>query len=71
MARQRLATVTSEFGSGKRESHDSSPFYERFSPPLISDDENVATPVAIDHLFHGDAREMTDDQVADRSVALV
>ncbi|HEY6628828.1 MAG TPA: site-specific DNA-methyltransferase [Acidimicrobiia bacterium] len=71
MARQRLATVTSEFGSGKRESHDSSPFYERFSPPLISDDENVATPVAIDHLFHGDAREMADDQVADRSVALV
>ncbi len=71
MARQRLATVTSEFGSGKRESHDSSPFYERFSPPVISDDERVETPVAVDRLFHGDAREMSDEQVADRSVALV
>ena len=71
MARQRLATVTSEFGSGKRESHDSTPFYERFNPPVISDDERVETPVAVDRMFHGDAREMTDKQVADRSVALV
>jgi site-specific DNA-methyltransferase (adenine-specific) len=71
MARQRLATVTSEFGSGRRESHDSSPFYERFNPPLISDDEQVETPVILDTLFHGDAREMTDNQVADRSVALL
>ncbi|HEY4584560.1 MAG TPA: site-specific DNA-methyltransferase [Acidimicrobiia bacterium] len=71
MARQRLATVTSEFGSGKRESHDSSPFYERFSPPLISVDERVERPVAVDALFHGDAREMTEAQVADRSVALM
>lgn len=71
MARQRLATVTSEFGSGKRESHDSRPFYERFSPAVVSKDERVEEPVVIDELFHGDAREMTDDQVADRSVALM
>jgi site-specific DNA-methyltransferase (adenine-specific) len=71
MARQRLATVTSEFGSGKRESHDSTPFYERFSPAVVSKDERVERPVTIDELFHGDAREMTDDQVADRSVALM
>jgi DNA modification methylase len=71
MARQRLATVTSEFGSGRRESHDSSPFYERFNPPVISEDEQVVAPVVVDTLFHGDAREMTDDQVADRSVALL
>lgn len=71
MARQRLATATSEFGSSKRESHDSSSFYERFSPPLISRDESVEAPSVIDQLFHGDAREMTDSQVADRSVALM
>ena len=33
MTRRRLATATSQFGSGKRESHDSASFYERFSPP--------------------------------------
>lgn len=69
MARQ--ATVTSDFGSGKRESHDSSPFYDRFSAPVISGDERVAPPVVRDQLFVGDASEMTDEQVADRSVALV
>lgn len=71
MARQRLATATSEFGSGKRESHDSTPFYERFTPPVVSKDERVETPVVVDTLFHADARDMTDGQVADRSVALV
>ena len=71
MARQRLATTTSEFGSSKRESHDSTPFYKRFSPPLISGDEHVETPSVVDQLFHGDAREMTASQVADRSVALI
>ena len=71
MARQRLATVTSEFGSGRREAHDSSAFYERFSPPAISTDERVEKPVVLDALFHDDAREMTSDQVADRSVALI
>ena len=71
MARQRLTTVTSEFGSGKREAHDSSPFYERFASPVISQDERVESPVVVDALFHGDARKMTPDQVADRSVALI
>jgi len=69
MARQ--ATATSVFGSGKRESHDSRPFYERFNPPDISTDEQVERPVAVDAVFHGDARSMSDSQVADRSVALV
>jgi site-specific DNA-methyltransferase (adenine-specific) len=71
MARRRLATATSDFGSGRRESHDASPFYDRFNPPLISPDETIAPPARIDALFHGDAREMTPAQVADRSVALV
>ena len=71
MARQRLTTVTSDFGSSKRESHDSTPFYDRFSPPAISQDERVEPPVVVDRIFLGDAREMTDSQVADRSVALM
>lgn len=71
MSRRRLATATTDFGSGRRESHDSSSFYDRFTPPEISGDESVQPPAAIDTLFHGDAREMTDLQVADNSVALV
>lgn len=71
MTRRRLATVTSEFGSGKRESHDSSAFYNRFGAPRISDESLVAAPAAIDTLFHGDAAAMTDGQVANNSVALV
>jgi site-specific DNA-methyltransferase (adenine-specific) len=31
----------------------------------------VADPVAVDVIFHADAREITDDMVADRSVALM
>ena len=71
MARRRTATATSHFGSGKRESHDSSSFYERFTAPVVSPDERVADPVAVDVIFHADAREITDDMVADRSVALM
>lgn len=71
MTRQRLATSTSDFGSGKRESHDATAFYERFSPPVISPDERVSKPTTVNMLFVADAREMTDAQVADRSVALL
>lgn len=71
MPRRRAATVTYEFGSGKRESHDSTPFYDRFATPAISKDELVQPPVVRDRLFVGDAREIDDDQVADHSVALV
>jgi len=71
MTRRRLATATSDFGSGKRESHDATSFYERFNPPVISGDERVEAPAEVDRLFCGDAREMTNDQVADRSVALL
>jgi len=71
MTRRRLATATSDFGSGKRESHDATSFYDRFTPPIVSGDERVETPVVVDELFCGDARLMSDEQVADRSVALV
>jgi len=71
MTRRRLATATSDFGSGKRESHDSTAFYERFAAPLVSADDQVVRPVLVDRLFCADARTMGDDQVADRSVALL
>ena len=54
---------------GRRESHDSTAFYDRFQPPEISDDDGVAPPKLVDQLIVGDARRMTD--VADNSVALV
>ena len=71
MARQRLATATTDFGSGKRESHDSTSFYDRFAPPVLSGDERVESHATRDEIFHLDAVEMTDSQVADRSVALL
>jgi site-specific DNA-methyltransferase (adenine-specific) len=62
-------TATSSFGVGRREGHDASGFYERFSAPELSSDEVVGTCRAIDELFVGDARHM--HQVEDASVALV
>ncbi|MGH8957729.1 MAG: DNA-methyltransferase [Acidimicrobiia bacterium] len=67
----RRPTATSAFGSGRRESHDSSGFYRRFPLPRISADEEIGQPAVLDRLFVGDARLMSSDQVADRSVALV
>lgn len=65
-------TATSNFGVGKRESHDASGFYERFVPPVISDDADVQPPKALDQIWLGDARDMdTHGDIADGSVALV
>src|SRR3954447_20180127 len=67
---QRRKTTTSNFGVSTRESHDSTPFYERFRAPELSPDNDVPQPIAIAEPFvHGDARNM--DKVADGSVALV
>lgn len=66
----RRKTTTSNFGSGARQSHDATPFYERFRAPELSDDQRVLPPSAIAEPFVcGDARHM--DAVADGSVALV
>lgn len=65
----RRATSTSAFGVSRREGHDSSGFYRRFTPPVLSSDAGVASWVALDKLIAGDAREMTE--VPDSSVALV
>ena len=63
-------TSTSNFGVGKRESHDASAFYERFETPNVSDDDDVPAPYEIEEPFvEGDARHM--DAIRDNSVALV
>jgi site-specific DNA-methyltransferase (adenine-specific) len=68
--RPRRSTATSNFGAGRRESHDATAFYDRFRPPDLCDDDDVPPPHPIDEPFvHGDARRM--DAVPDGSVALV
>jgi DNA modification methylase len=68
---RRRGTATSAFGVGRREGHDASGFYARFTPPLLSDDDTVARPNTLDSIWVGDARNMdTHGSVADRSVAL-
>ncbi|HWS45753.1 MAG TPA: DNA methyltransferase [Acidimicrobiia bacterium] len=67
---KKRATATSNFGVGKRESHDASAFYERFTAPEVSDDDTVVAPYEIAEPFQlGDARHM--DAIVDGSVALV
>jgi hypothetical protein len=64
------ATSTTSFGVGRRENHDASAFYDRFTPPTVSDDDVVVrAPDLGDGCFNGDARDM--HQVPDASVALV
>lgn len=64
-----MATRTRAFGAGARESHDASPFYERFSAPVISKDETVNACAQPDRLVCGDSRDLTG--VEDSCVALV
>jgi site-specific DNA-methyltransferase (adenine-specific) len=69
MSGRRRATSTSAFGVGRRESHDASGFYGRFTAPVLSGDETVVrSPIAEKPLL-GDARHM--DEIEDASVALV
>lgn len=68
--RSATPTTTSAFGTGAREGHDATPFYDRFRPPVLSSDDTVAPPRPVAEPFVcGDARAMT--AVADNSVALV
>jgi site-specific DNA-methyltransferase (adenine-specific) len=62
-------TSTSGFGVSKREGHDASGFYERFTAPDQSTDSHVARHRAIDDIFVGDSRDMR--AIEDSSVALV
>ncbi len=68
----RRGTTTAAFGAGRRESHDSSAFYERFTPPEISTDDEVHGPVpplGDGRCFLGSSVDM--HQLPDKCVALV
>jgi site-specific DNA-methyltransferase (adenine-specific) len=67
--RTRRPTATARFGSSRRENHDASLFYERFTPPEISDDTTLERPSQLDVIHRHDARDMA--QVESNSVALV
>ena len=71
MTTRRKPTSTSAFGVGKRESHDSSDFYARFTVPEISTDAEIGVipDDGLDLIHHGDSRSM--EQIPDASVALV
>lgn len=71
-------TATSRFGASRREGHDASAFYARFTPPVLSDDDTVARGPDFDAelaerlgdgCFCGDARQMAE--LPDAGVALV
>ncbi len=63
------STSTSAFGVSKRENHDASGFYNRFTPPEQSTDAGLCPSEGFDKLIRGDARSM--NEVPDASVALV
>jgi site-specific DNA-methyltransferase (adenine-specific) len=69
VAQRRRPTSTSAFGVSRRESHDSSAFYARFTSPETTADETVNAGAVRGELFVADARHM--DELAPDSVALV
>ncbi len=68
-------TSTSSFGVGRREGHDSSAFYQRFSPPDLSDDQTIDRPAELlAELGSGKSYVGSIEEVAilpENSVALV
>ena len=67
MTERTRGTKTSNFGVSKRENHDATAFYARFSPPEVSDDDTVAAPSFVDRIVVGDSRHMAE--VADKASA--
>lgn len=70
---RKRSTSTATFGVGKRESHDASDFYARFSAPVISNAADVQTQPVANRIWTMDAREMDEgsERIKDNSVALV
>jgi len=64
-----VATSTQRFGTGKRESHDSSAFYNRFEAVEFSADSAVADAPNVDRIWCHSAEEMAE--LPDNSVALM
>jgi len=73
VSRPRKPTATSSFGVGRREAHDATDFYARFTAPEISDDAHVEPYGIVDEIYCLDAREMDagHERVKPSSVALV
>jgi DNA modification methylase len=69
LGQHRVPTQTSRFGVSRRENHDASPFYARFTPPELAADDAVHPDKAIDAIYAGDARDMAE--IPTGSVALV
>jgi DNA modification methylase len=70
--RPKRSTSTSSFGVSKRESHDASDFYARFTAPELSDDQHVVHPddlVIDDPFIVGSSTDMR--HLPDNSVALI
>ena len=71
MSEQKKTTVTTAFGVGRRESHDSSSFYARFTAPEISADDTVnQVPAGVAAIHNRDSRGIAD-VLPVNSVALV
>jgi len=68
---RRKTTATTAFGVGRRESHDASDFYGRFTPPEISSDDTVnAVSAELAPIHQRDSREI-NQVFPHNSVALV
>ncbi|NNE75113.1 MAG: site-specific DNA-methyltransferase [Acidimicrobiales bacterium] len=65
----RRTTSTMAFGAGARESHDASAFYERFTPPTLSDDAEVVRFDIDEPCILGSSTDMS--VLPDKCVALV
>jgi DNA modification methylase len=71
VSERRKATATTAFGVGRRESHDATSFYDRFTPPELSSDDTVnPVPSGLEAIHHRDSREIAEVLPAN-SVALV
>jgi site-specific DNA-methyltransferase (adenine-specific) len=65
-----VATRTTNFGVGKRESHDATDFYARFTPPALSTDTTLGDAAQVPAgCVLGDARDLS--AIPDNTVALV
>jgi DNA modification methylase len=65
-----VATRTTNFGAGRRESHDARDFYARFTPPELSADATLGDPAGLPTgCLLGDSRDLS--LIPDATVALV
>ncbi|MEO7802947.1 MAG: DNA methyltransferase, partial [Actinomycetota bacterium] len=71
MAERPKSTETSSFGVGRRQSHDSSDFYARFTAPSLSLDDalGISDGECVDTIYCKDSRDMSE--VTDASVGLM